>query len=89
MTDKAYQIYWNYFLAIENDLEKISRYIEISERNFCTYSVELLRTYLACCSEVDNILKQICYKSIKGQVNYSVMPQKYKPSVLSHKTLFF
>ena len=36
--------YWNYFLAIEQDMEKLSRYIEFTDDNFPTYSIEL--TYL-------------------------------------------
>ncbi len=30
--------HWNYFLAIEKDLENLSRYIEFSDANLGTYS---------------------------------------------------
>jgi len=52
--------HWNYFLAIENDLEKLSRYIEFSESNLSTYSIELTHILLSASSEVDVIMKQIC-----------------------------
>lgn len=53
-------IHWSYYLAFEQDLEKISRYIEFHESNYSTYSVELARILLAACSESDVLLKEIC-----------------------------
>jgi len=35
--------HWNYFLAIESDLEAVSRYIEPCKANFKTYSIEQAR----------------------------------------------
>ena len=58
--EKEPLIHWNYFLALENDLENISRYIEFSEDNFKTYSIELAHLLLAASSEVDVVCKQIC-----------------------------
>ncbi len=52
--------HWQYFIAIESDLENIGRYIEIATANFGTYSVELARTLLSAGSEVDVIAKVIC-----------------------------
>ncbi len=53
-------LHWNYFLALESDLEGVSRYIEFSEKNFETYSIELAHLLLAASSEVDVIAKEIC-----------------------------
>lgn len=53
-------IHWNYFLALENDLEQVSRYIEFNSNNFRTYSIELAHLLLAASSEVDVIAKGIC-----------------------------
>ncbi len=53
-------IHWNYFLAIESDLENLSRYIEFSEANFNTYSIELAHLLLASSSEIDVVLKELC-----------------------------
>src|SRR5687768_10881436 len=53
-------IHWNYFLALENDLAQVSRYIEFDKQNFKTYSIELAHLLLASASEVDVIAKGIC-----------------------------
>lgn len=52
--------HWNYFIALEDDLAKISRYIEFSEDNYKTYSIELAHLLLATASEIDVILKSLC-----------------------------
>lgn len=53
-------IHWNYFLALENDLETIARYIEFIECNFKTYSIELAHLLLAASSEIDVVMKELC-----------------------------
>jgi len=55
-------VYWNYFLALENDLEQIARYIEFAEKNFKTYSIELAHLLLTASSEVDVVAKALCKK---------------------------
>ncbi len=35
--------HWNYFLAVEEDLNGVSRYIEFDNNNYKTYSLELAR----------------------------------------------
>lgn len=62
-------IHWNYFLALEDDLEKLSRYIDFSG-NDEVFSIEIARLFLAACSEADVILKQIC-KAIDANSNAS------------------
>ncbi len=52
--------HWNYFLALETDIEHLSRYVEFTEENFSTYSLEIAHIYLACCSEVDVVAKLLC-----------------------------
>lgn len=52
--------HWNYFLAIEKDLENLSRYIEFANANLGTYSIELTHILLSASSEVDVIMKQLC-----------------------------
>lgn len=53
-------IHWNYFLAIERDFEIISRYIEFSESNNNTFSIELARIIMVSAQEVDVIMKKLC-----------------------------
>lgn len=54
------KIHWNYFIALEKDLETISRYIEFSEDNFKVYSIELASLLFAAASEVDVMAKLLC-----------------------------
>lgn len=49
--------YWQYFLALEDDLIKFSRYVEFDSSNYETYSIDLVRIYLSVCSEVDVVAK--------------------------------
>mgnify|MGYP000864741260 FL=1 len=58
--EKKSYIHWNYFLALESDLAQVSRYIEFSESNYRTYSIELVRLLLAASSEVDVVIKGVC-----------------------------
>ena len=58
---------WNYFLAIESDLEDISRYIEFSNANLGTYSIKLAHILLSASSEVDVIMKQLCQLVLSNQ----------------------
>lgn len=54
------KIHWNYFLALEEDLEKTSRYVEFSQNNFNVYSIEFAHLLFAAASEVDVLAKLLC-----------------------------
>jgi hypothetical protein len=56
----AGKLHWNYFLALERDLEAVSRYIEFSPSNFQVYSIELAHLLFAAASEVDVVAKLLC-----------------------------
>ena len=60
---KKIEPHWNYFLAIERDLDLLSRYVEFDRKNFDCFSLEIARILLASGAEVDVVCKQIC-KSI-------------------------
>lgn len=53
-------IHWDYYLALESDVEKLARYIEFDESNFNTHSIELAHLLLAASSEVDVVMKELC-----------------------------
>lgn len=53
-------IHWRYFLALEEDLVSLSRYIEFTKDNFGAYSTELSSILLGAGSEVDVVAKQVC-----------------------------
>jgi hypothetical protein len=54
--------HWNYFLSVEADLERLSRYIEFDERNYPCFSIENARILIAAAAEVDVVCKQLCRK---------------------------
>ena len=54
------RLHWNYFLALEKDLEAVSRYIEFCPDNLNTYSIELAHLLLSAASEVDTLAKCVC-----------------------------
>lgn len=54
--------HWNYFLALEEDVNRLSRYLEPTKANFTAYSLELARILFAAASEVDVVAKQLCQR---------------------------
>lgn len=68
MTIKAEKVdpHWNYFLAVERDLEALSRYVDFDPKNFETFSIEIARLLLAASAEVDIVCKQICRQMNHG-----------------------
>jgi hypothetical protein len=56
--------HWYYFVALSEDLEATSRYVEFDPENFTTYSTEFGRIILAACSEIDVAAKLLC-----GRIN--------------------
>lgn len=52
--------FWEFFLAIESDLAKTTRFVEFHKDNFKTYSVEFARILLSASSEVDVLFKELC-----------------------------
>jgi hypothetical protein len=62
ITSIKIESHWNYLLAIEGDLERLSRFIEFDRQNFKCFSVEISRILLASGAEVDVVCKQICKK---------------------------
>lgn len=67
------KLHWNYFLALERDLEVVSRYVEFCDANFQVYSIELAHLLFASASEVDVIAKLLCQQlavnSPRGNIN--------------------
>lgn len=55
-------VHWNFFLALEDDVFRLARYLELTEPNLNSYSIELVRILFAAASEVDVVAKQLCQK---------------------------
>jgi len=67
-------LHWNYFLALEHDLDQASRFIEFSEQNFPVYSIELAHIFLATCSEIDVVQKP------KGSDSFDIYGKMLSPA---------
>ena len=52
--------YWQFFVALESDLEATTRYVECCEENYNTYSVAYAQIILSAGSEVDVVSKLLC-----------------------------
>ena len=57
---KIIQNHWNYFIAIEQDLSRLSRFIEFDESNYSAFSLEMARILMTSSAEVDVIMKMYC-----------------------------
>ena len=76
------KIHWNYFLALEQDLIQLSRYIEPCADNDETYSIELARLIMSAAQEIDVLLKIYC-KNIDSESSARSIEKYYK--VISSK----
>ena len=56
------KLHWNYFIALERDLEVVSRYVEFCPQNFDVYSIEFAHLLFAAASEVDVVAKLLCQR---------------------------
>jgi hypothetical protein len=66
ITSAKIDAHWNYFLSVEADLERLSRFIEFDRRNYPCFSVENARILIAASAEVDVVCKQLCRKLNPG-----------------------
>lgn len=60
MSETASPLHWRYFLSLEEDVVRLSRFVEFSKQNFPAFSVEMARLVLGIGSEVDVVAKQLC-----------------------------
>ena len=75
------KLHWNYFVALERDLEAVSRYVEFCDPNFDTFSIELARLLFAAASEVDVVAKLLCENIDPGASRGNI--NDYKATLLS------
>lgn len=61
------KVHWNYFIALEKDLEVVSRYIEFADENMGVFSLELAHLLMTASSEVDVLAKLVCERLEPGQ----------------------
>jgi hypothetical protein len=85
-----YLQHWNYFLALESDLGKLARFVEPTEDNFRTFSLEIVRIFLAACYEIDVVAKQYCQllepdKKAENVMDYRDIITKHQPAISETK----
>jgi hypothetical protein len=73
--------HWNYFLALEDDVVRMSRYLEPTTDNFESYSLELMRILFGAASEVDVVSKRLCQKLSNQSKADNIT--KYKKEILA------
>ena len=70
---------WNYFLALEDDLDRTSRYIEPAGQEN-VFSFEFAKILILACTEIEALFKAICYEIEKKQVAGDI--GTYKSTIL-------
>src|SRR5690554_264967 len=81
-------IHWNYLISIEQDIIRLSNFIEFTEKNFETYSLELLKLNLSIGSEIDVVMKLLCKsylpnKDFKTIKDYKIFINENLPNIIS------
>ena len=52
--------HWRYLKILDDDIQQISRFIEPSQENLSSYSLELARLLMIATQECDVLLKAVC-----------------------------
>lgn len=76
-------VHWNYFLALEDEVINLSRYIEFSKENYNTYSIELAKILMAATQECDVLLRQICSVAPGNERTYYTSMISSHPGICS------
>jgi hypothetical protein len=74
--------YWRHFLALEADFAATARYVEFSQNNFQTFSIEYAKLLLAIGSEVDVLCKVICEKIDSAAKRRNI--EDYRNCIMAH-----
>jgi len=86
ISHKQNTIHWNYFIALENDISNFSRFLEIAEANFSSYSIELGRILFSAASEVDIVAKKYCHNIEHNCIAENI--GNYKTIIIKHHPNF-
>lgn len=74
------QKYFQYYLALEDDFIKTTKYVHLNDKNYETFSIEYTKQYQAICSEIDVLCKEICRYC--GDTSSNKFP-KYTETILN------
>jgi hypothetical protein len=59
ITHTEAKVHWSFFIALEQDVEVMARYIEPVPQNFGAFSLEMCRILFAAASECEIVLKEL------------------------------
>lgn len=82
--------HWNYFLALEDDLERLGRYIEFHRDNFKTFSIELAHLIFAASAEfevVGNLIAEKLDPKKQKKKSYGQVIAEHFPQIL-HENVY-
>ena len=77
--------YWQHFLALEADFAATSRYVDFSQKNFATFSVEYSKLLLAIGSETDVLCKIICERIDSAAPRSNI--NEYRTCIVAHSQI--
>jgi hypothetical protein len=78
--------HWHFFLALDEDLERLARYIEFCNDNLQCYSLELARTLMSAAAEVDVVAQQLCERLEPNTPQRDI--NTYRETILRHYPQF-
>ncbi|MBI5674880.1 MAG: hypothetical protein HZC48_03475 [Nitrospirae bacterium] len=52
--------YWEFFLSLEDDLERCTKYVEFCPDNYSTYLNEFAKIIMSASAEFENVAKDLC-----------------------------
>lgn len=70
MTELEVKRHWDYAELLNEELGNATRYVELDEANFATYSLEFTRIILTACSEVEVVCRHLCDLAYPERNNY-------------------
>lgn len=79
------QPHWHYFLLLEDELVKISRFIEMNKDNFKVYSIKLTKLFLSICSEVDVVARLLCKEA--DEILFNESKDSRNSNIETHRTV--
>jgi len=85
----AVDMHWNYFLSLEEDFLRVSRYVHFHTDNNKTHSIEFARLILSACAEVDvvakNLTNELTGKPTDNIMDHMDVLKKTYPDIPNHK----
>jgi hypothetical protein len=70
--DELEKNYWGFYILLERKFEEITRYVELSEDNYRTYSLEFASLLREIGSEIDVIMKALCGIDDNSEANMKI-----------------